>query len=118
MGTTERIRWRRDTIILDCAANIKQPTQAYIAAGLAVHYLSRGWRVTHVASGRHIQPTGLTREQAFTYARKLLALGDWERDGATVVRAMGEAGAATPARVQGAAVMGPRPTEIRATVPY
>lgn len=89
-GPRERLRWRRGVVSVDGPAG-RFDEEATICRGLAVHALpSRGpmlacsFRVTHVKSGRSIMPIFNRRAAAMAWARRLLALGDWTGDAATV----------------------------------
>jgi len=79
------IRWRRQRIRISLQDGDSPEVPAWVAKGLAVHFLRGrdhvpGWRVTHVDSGQGIQPWGLTRARAFAFARALLRVGEWQQD--------------------------------------
>ena len=86
------IRWRRGSVNVDGhGGRFAEP--AVLCRGLAVHALpSRGvhnYRVTHVASGRAIDPFFDSRAAAFAWARRLLALGDWTGSADVMLRRFG-----------------------------
>lgn len=82
MTTKKRgLGWRRQMILLDCTSGPKSVT-ASVCQGLAVHPAARpfgNFSITHVSSGRAIQPSGLPRALAFRFARELLKAGNWRR---------------------------------------